>query len=156
MSNSNQVRTAHIGVYLLTSIAQAGIAQFGDRCETYAKLRAIAVQRQEEHWKAGDFYFDSYSIFNRPLPKLKDPQYENGKGVLIRRINCSPQINVGSVRIIAAGSSASLLAGNSMRYTGESRIKHIRQYKISKPYPPIGIPLTTATEEPMPILDSSC
>jgi len=135
------IRTAHVGVYLLTSVAQAGIAQFGDRGETYARLRALAIQREEDHLKGGEFLFDSYDIFNRSLPELIDPDYENGKDVRIRRYNCSDAIHVGQVRIIAAGSSASLHVGNSMRYTAEARIKHIRQFKISRPFPPVGKPL---------------
>jgi len=135
---NGHIRTAHIGAFLLTSIAQAGIVQFGDRGETNARLRALAVQRQESHLTAGDFFFESYDIFNRQLPVLTDPDYDEGNVIRIHRTNCSPNINVGIVRIIAAGSAASLLAGNSKCYTAESRIKHIRQYQLPKPYPPIG------------------
>lgn len=122
------VRTASIGAIYVISLAQSGILQVGDRYATNAKLQALAVQRQESHATAGEVFFESYGIFSRELPVLTDFYNGDGQVVQMTRTLCDPRINVGSIRIIAAGSSASILAGNGKCYTADSRIKHIRQY----------------------------
>ncbi|CAM4525106.1 spore germination protein PE [Paenibacillus endophyticus] len=134
------IRTANVGSICIISVAQAGTVQFGDRAETHAKIRALALQRQEDHTTAGDIFFESYSLFYLPLPALVDPDYDNGEVVSVIRANCSPNITVGNIQVIAAGSSASIQIGNGMEMTGESRIKHIRQYPRPKPVPPVGCP----------------
>lgn len=136
--NSYPIRTANVGSVCIISVAQAGTVQFGDRAETNGLIRALALQRQEDHTTAGDVFFESYPLFFRPLPVLVDPVFENGQGVQLMRTNCSPNIIVGNIQVIAAGSSASIQIGNGMKLTGESRIKHIRQYPRPKPVPPVG------------------
>lgn len=132
------IRTAYVGSVCIISASQSAIVQFGDRAETNAKLRALALQRQEDHLTGGDVFFESYAIFDRPLPEFIDPDFDRGQVVQLQRTNCSPHIAVGHIQVIAASSSASLLVGNGMRLTGESRIKHIRQYPRPKPFPPVG------------------
>ncbi|MEV5028588.1 spore germination protein GerPE [Paenibacillus sp. LPE1-1-1.1] len=136
--NSYPIRTANVGSVCIISVAQSGTVQFGDRAETKGLIRALALQRQEDHTTAGDVFFESYPLFFRPLPVLVDPAFENGQGVQVLRTNCSPNIIVGNIQVIAAGSSASIQIGNGMKLTGESRIKHIRQYPRPKPVPPVG------------------
>jgi spore germination protein PE len=135
--NPYPIRTANIGWITIISAASSAAVQFGDRGETNARLRALALQRQESHSTAGDVFFESYPVFYRDLPKLIDPDYDNGQVLALERSNCSPNITVGCIHIIAAGSSASILAGNGMNLTADSRIKHIRQYPRPRPVPPI-------------------
>lgn len=130
------VRTASIGAIYVISLAQSGILQVGDRYATNAKLQALAVQRQESHATAGEVFFESYRIFSRDLPELTDLYDGDGQVVQMTRTLCDPRIVVGSIRVIAAGSSASILAGNGKCYTADSRIKHIRQYPRPKPITP--------------------
>ncbi|MFD0586766.1 spore germination protein GerPE [Paenibacillus sp. GCM10027627] len=121
-------RTSQVGAVSIISAASAGSVQFGDRGETDAKLQALAVQRAEDHAKSGNVYFESYEMFERQRPVLVDPAYDAGEVVTVNRINECPIIHVGWIEIIASGSAASILIGNSNRLTGDSRIKHIRQY----------------------------
>lgn len=125
---SYPVRTSEVGGIWLINVALSASIQLGDRGETDARLRALAVQRQEDHLTAGQVYFEAYPIFRRKLPVLLDPVYDSGEDVRISRYNRSPAISVGCIRILAISSAASLLIGNSMRYKGDSRIKHIRQF----------------------------
>ncbi|WP_243864599.1 spore germination protein GerPE [Paenibacillus castaneae] len=136
-NESYPIRTAKLGTLYIISASQAAAVQIGDRGSTNAKLFALAVQRRADHKTSGDVFFESYRIFDRPLPVLSDPEYENGDMIQIERIHCSPYITVGRIKIIATGSSASIQIGNSMRYTAESRIKHIRQYPRPRPVPPV-------------------
>ncbi|MGO4374698.1 spore germination protein GerPE [Paenibacillus sp. MCAF20] len=133
--DSFPIRTARIGAVYLIDVSLSAAVQFGDRGETNARLRALAVQRKEDHTTAGDVFFESYRIFDRQLPELVDPQYEPGQGVQIERINCNPYITVGCIQVTATGAASSFLAGNCMNVNSESRIKHIRQYPRPKPVP---------------------
>ncbi|CAM3961964.1 spore germination protein GerPE [Paenibacillus alkaliterrae] len=132
------IRTANVGAICIISAAKSASVQLGDRGETKAKLRAIALQRQEDHTTAGDVFFESYPIFYRPFPVLNDPVDDNGAVIQLDRVNGSPNITVGCIRVTAAGSAASILAGNGMHLTADSRIKHIRQYPRLHPTPPAG------------------
>lgn len=136
--NSYPIRTSNVGSICIISVASAGAVQFGDRAETKGMIRALALQRKEDHTTAGDVFFESYPIFYRPLPVLVDPEFEDGRGVQLIRTNCSPNIIVGNIHVIASGSSASIQIGNGMKLTGESRIKHIRQYPRPSTVPPTG------------------
>ncbi|MBD2869520.1 spore germination protein GerPE [Paenibacillus arenilitoris] len=138
MNNPYPIRESNIGSICIVSAASSAVVQVGDRGETNARLRALAVQRQEDHTRAGDVFFESYTIFSRDMPELTDPDYEEGRVIRLDRVNCSPRITVGCIHIIAAGSAASVLAGNGMRLTADSKIKHIRQYPRPRPYPPAG------------------
>lgn len=131
------VRTAEIGFINMISVSSAAIVQFGDRGEYTPMLLALAVQREESHATAGKVYFESYSIFSRPLPVLQDAAFDTYESVTIARSNSTPRISVGCILITAVGSSASIQAGNAMRTTAVSRIKHIRQYKKTKMTPGI-------------------
>ncbi|WP_028610406.1 spore germination protein GerPE [Paenibacillus harenae] len=135
--NLYPIRTANIGSVCIISAASSAVVQFGDRGETNARLRALALQRKEDHTTAGDVFFESYTVFYRDMPKLIDPDYDSGQVLALERSNRSPHINVGCIHIIAAGSSSSILAGNGMNLTADSRIKHIRQYPRPRPLPPI-------------------
>lgn len=123
-----RVRTSQIGAICIVSAATATAVQFGDRCKTDMRLRALAVQRKEDHAKSGDVYFESYRIFSRPDPVLVDPEFEAGRVIRTSKTHCDPCIRVGFVRVIAAGNSSSIHIGNGHSVTGQSRIKHIRQY----------------------------
>ncbi|WP_052350449.1 spore germination protein GerPE [Paenibacillus gorillae] len=123
------VRTAEICGLAIIDVSLSSIIQLGDRGYYTPKLRALAVQREEGHETAGSVYFESYEIFERPLPVLNDPAFENDEAVIIHRTNCSPRINVGCIFITAVGSASTVQAGNTMETVAESRIKHIRQYR---------------------------
>lgn len=129
MEESYPIRISQIGLVSVVDVSIGAIIQFGDRAEGSPKLNALAVQRAVDHTEAGSVYFESYEIFSRPLPKLIDPAADTGQDVQINRINHCPRINVGCISVVGVGSTSSLLAGNAMRTTAESRIKHIRQYE---------------------------
>lgn len=124
------VRTAQVGFVNVISLASASIVQVGDRGSTHARLSALAVQRKEDHWTAGEAYFESHDIFSRPWPILRDPAYESGQ--VLQAVSChvSPRISVGCVSVIAISSSSSLHIGNSRSVLGEARVKHIRQFPL--------------------------
>ncbi|MCR2803149.1 spore germination protein GerPE [Paenibacillus soyae] len=126
-------RTSQVGVLCIISAASAAAVQLGDRGETRAKLRALAVQRQEDHTESGNVYFESYPLFRRPYPVLRDPVAESGALIETRFENAEPCIRVGCIRIIAAGNASSVQIGNGKLVSGDSRIKHIRQYPKQQP-----------------------
>jgi spore germination protein PE len=136
--NTYHVRTATVGFLRIISVAQAGIVQLGDRAETKAKLRALAVQRKEDHLTAGEVYFEAYEIFSRPLPILIDSEFDNAQGIELFRTNCAPNITVGYIQVIASGSAASIQIGNGVNLNAESRIKHIRQFPNQNSAPSLG------------------
>ncbi|MFF2887738.1 spore germination protein GerPE [Paenibacillus sp. NPDC057967] len=121
-------RSSQIGAICIISASSSTAVQFGDRRRTDARLMALAVQRKEDHARSGDVYFESYRIFSRPDPILVDPAFDKGRVIRMSRTNCDPCISVGFIRIIAAGNSSSIHIGNGHCVTGNSRIKHIRQY----------------------------
>lgn len=123
-----EIRTAVIGFVYIISAASGSAVQFGDRGETFGRLRALAVQRAEDHRTAGNVYFESYDLFRRPYPVLNDEAFDSGNAVSLKRENPCQRLSVGCIRVIAAGSASSIQAGNNMRLIGDSRIKHIRQY----------------------------
>lgn len=129
------IRTAEVGGISIIDLSLSSILQLGDHAEATPKLRALALQRETEHRDEADVYFEGYEIFDRPLPRLIDPAADAGNDVSIARYNHCPRIRVGSIRITAISSSCIIQAGNGMRHTAESRIKHIRQYKRPLPYP---------------------
>jgi spore germination protein PE len=122
------VRTAQVGFINVISLASASIAQVGDRGSTHARLSALAVQRKEDHWSAGEAYFESYEIFSRPWPVLRDPAFDSGQVLKERTCHVVPRIAVGCISVIAVSSSSSLHIGNSYSVIGEARVKHIRQF----------------------------
>jgi spore germination protein PE len=138
MTNTYPIRTSNVGAVCLIDVSIAGVVQFGDRAETNARLKALAVQRQEDHKTAGDVFFESYDMFYQPRPVLNDPDFDNGQVIQFSRNNCCPNITVGFIHVIATGASSSILIGNGMCLDNESRIKHIRQYARRKAFPPIG------------------
>lgn len=107
--------------------------QLGDRGETRARLRALAVQRKENHTEYGNAYFESYPIFSRPHPVLRDPAIESGAYIQTSYENADPCIRVGCILVTAAGSASSVQIGNGKLVTADSRIKHIRQYPKQQP-----------------------
>jgi spore germination protein PE len=138
IGESYPTRTANIGTLFIVSVGSSAVIQTGDRGETNARLWGLAVQREEDHTTAGDVFFESYKIYQRPLPVLVDPDYDNGQVIRLNRTHCAPYITVCSISLIAAGSASSILAGNGMRLKAESRIMNIRQYARSRPVPPVG------------------
>lgn len=122
------VRTSQVGFINVISVANASIVQVGDRGSTHARLSALAVQRKEDHWTAGEAYFESHDIFSRPWPILRVPAFEAGQVLQARTCHVSPRISVGCVNVIAISSSSSLHIGNSRSVIGEARVKHIRQF----------------------------
>ncbi|MCQ6560413.1 spore germination protein GerPE [Paenibacillus mendelii] len=131
------IRTAELAVLEIISASGSSIVQVGDRSEIDAKLRALAVQRQASHAEAGEVYFESYSVFDRPVPAIIEPVDEQTT-VHVTTRNLQPRICVGCVEVIAVSSSSLILIGNGMNTRCESRVKHIRQYAGSKPTPPLG------------------
>lgn len=132
------IRTAEIGIVYVISASQASVIQIGDRATAEANLRGVAVQREEAHTRAGNVYFESYPIFDRPLPVLIDPEGEAQEVVPVERTSRSGLICVGCVSVTAMSSSAILQAGNGMAFTAESRISNIRQFAAPSQRPPIG------------------
>ncbi|QHT61893.1 spore germination protein GerPE [Paenibacillus lycopersici] len=123
------VRVSEVGGVCLTSIGTSSIAQFGDRADVDANLRAIAVQRESDHLDKDNVYFESYDLFSQPVPlptpwllaAAQDP-------VDMRTINREPRISVGCIDVIAISGSALVLVGNGLNTKGQSRISNIRQF----------------------------
>ncbi|MBM7563573.1 spore germination protein GerPE [Paenibacillus sacheonensis] len=123
------VRVSEVGGVCLTSIGTASIAQFGDRADVNAFIRGIAVQRESDHLDSQNVYFESYDIFNQPVPPITPWLAEAAKEPLeMRTTNREPRISVGSIEIIAVSSSALVLVGNGVHTRAESRISNIRQF----------------------------
>jgi spore germination protein PE len=121
-------RTSQVGALCIISAGSAATVQLGDRGETRARLRALAVQRKEDHTESGNVYFESYPIFSRHHPILRDPAIESGAYIQTSFENADPCIRVGCIHVIAAGNASSVQIGNGKLVTGDSRIKNIRQY----------------------------
>lgn len=121
------IRTSELGTLFLNSATDSSIIQFGDRKEVNASLRGLAVQREVDHIQGGEFFMESYTIFNRPRPSLIEAPGEDSS-VVIRKVNKAPCIRVGSIKVIAMSSSALMLIGNGCTATAESRISNIRQF----------------------------
>ncbi|MBB3114403.1 spore germination protein PE [Paenibacillus phyllosphaerae] len=134
--NDFPVRISELGTIHIISASNASIVQFGDRAEIDAKVRALAVQREVSHEERHNVYFESYAVFNRPLPLWPLPEPAE-QSVTVSTHNIQPRICVGSVDLIAASSSAMLLIGNGLKAKAETRIKHIRQFAASRAYPPV-------------------
>ncbi|MFC5652174.1 spore germination protein GerPE [Paenibacillus solisilvae] len=130
-----KVRVSELGSLEIISIAGSSIVQLGDRAELNASVRGLSVQREINHEDAGDAYFESYSIFDKPLPAFPAPSSEDDY-LFMRKQNKNQRISVGCIYVIAVSSAASILIGNGMKTTAESRIKHIRQFaEYSSPTP---------------------
>lgn len=130
--NENGVRTSQVGVLYIIGASSSTTVQLGDRGETDAMARALAVQRQEEHLTSGEVFFESYDVFSRPLPVLVDPAYDAGQVIKVRRSNAQPCIRVGCIRVTAAAVASTIQIGNGRSVRCEARIKHIRQYPIDR------------------------
>jgi len=124
-------RTAHLGSLSIVNVSLSGIVQLGDHERYTPRLRAIAVQRQEDHLTAGEAAFASYPVFWRPFPAPPAPPVCGcpAPGVTLTKRQLCPDIRVGSVSIIGVGSSSMIQAGNGLSTHAESRIKHIRQFQ---------------------------
>lgn len=131
------VRVSHLGKINIISASSASIVQFGDRGSVNAKVQALAVQRQQKHSRRGEMFFESYSVFSRPLPEIIEPATEDTR-VHMSVTNIQPRICVDSVSIIAVSSCGLIFVGNGLTSTSETRVKHIRQYSAAPPLPPIG------------------
>ncbi|WP_164744287.1 spore germination protein GerPE [Paenibacillus xylaniclasticus] len=133
--DETNLRTSEVQGICVNTVAQAGILQIGDRSESISVLRAIALQRKEDHPYAGDVFFESYLIFDRPFPAFIDAN-DDDSIVVTHRWNACPIISVGCIRITSAGAAAQVVIGTGRTHRSESRIKHIRQYKSRLPLPP--------------------
>ncbi|BBH19588.1 hypothetical protein Back11_09330 [Paenibacillus baekrokdamisoli] len=129
------IRISELGRLELISVATSSIVQLGDRSELQSSIRGLAVQRAISHEDAGNVYFESYSIFNRPLPSIPETLDDSEGQLIMKTHNKDPRISVGSIYVIAVSGAASVLIGNGMKTTAQSRIKDIRQYRRPKPYP---------------------
>lgn len=116
-------RTAHLGSISVVNVSLSGIIQLGDHERYTPSVRAIAVQRQEDHLIAGEALFAAYPIFWRPFPQLAAP------AVRVTKEQICERIHVGRISVVGVGSSSLLQAGNSCFTQAESRIKHIRQFQ---------------------------
>lgn len=121
------IRTSELGALIVDSAASSSIIQLGDRKEVKASLLGLAVQREVDHIQGGEFYFESYEIFDRPLPSLSESPDEDNH-VVIHRQNKQPCIRVGCIKVLAMSGTALLLIGNGQTTTAESRISNIRQF----------------------------
>lgn len=134
--NYDNSRVSEVQGIRLLNISQAGVMQLGDRSESNSMLRAIALQRQEDHPYAGDVFFESYVIFSRPIPEIIDAN-DDDSIVQTYRLNQNPCISVGCIAITSAGAASQIVIGRGQTHRAESRIKHIRQFAGHQPLPPI-------------------
>lgn len=126
-------RTARLGHLSIINVSLSGIVQLGDHDSYTPSVRAIAVQRQEDHLTAGEAAFAAYPVFSRPFPTPPSPWTGgcSADGIILDKHHHCPDIHVGSISIIGVGSSSLVQAGNGRHTQAESRVKHIRQFRDS-------------------------
>ncbi|MFS0722798.1 spore germination protein GerPE [Paenibacillus sp. 1P07SE] len=131
MIADGRVRTARLGQLTIINVSLSGIVQLGDHDSFTPIVRAIAVQRQEDHLTAGEASFASYPFFTRPFPLFPLPPAgaNSSESLAIDKLHLSPDIHVGSISVIGVGSSSLVQAGNGRYTRAESRVKHIRQFR---------------------------
>ncbi|WP_052703148.1 spore germination protein GerPE [Paenibacillus beijingensis] len=130
-AHDDNIRTAEIGSIDIILVSLSGVVLIGDTTDINAKLRALAVQRQMDHTAGGTVEFESFGLFSLPQPALR-PIGE--RGVKVNTVNECPRICVGSIKTMSVGASSVLLAGNTVNFTGDARIKHFRQFSGPLPY----------------------
>ena len=110
------------------------------------------MQREIDHQAAGETFFDTYDIFNRRFPSLPTPLLD-GDEVIMRKQNRNQRIRVGCIYMITAVSdAASILIGNGMKATAESRIMNIRRF--ADPIPPNSLSTRKISNRPARLMDS--
>jgi spore germination protein PE len=134
--NDDNARISEVRGIQILNISLSGVLQLGDRSESNSMLRAIALQRQEDHNLSEDVFFESYVIFSRPIPAITDAN-DDDSIVQTYRLNQCPRISVGCMNITNVGASAQVVIGRGQNHRAESRIKDIRQFAGHHPLPPI-------------------
>lgn len=114
----------------------------GDHSHYTPTLRALAVQRETDHAREDNVYFESYALFSRPLPDLCDDPFfsdteHSSEPEWIERIHHQPCIRVGTITTLGVGASSLLQIGSSCSVQAEARIKHIRQFAVAHPFAPL-------------------
>lgn len=115
-------RTSFVNQIKVDSLQFASVFEIGDIHSINGHDRALAVQRDEEIFYGDEGSFQSYPVFQEPIPL--GPITEN---ITIERINKNPFIKVNDIDILALSGSAILQIGSTNHIYLESRIKHIRQ-----------------------------
>ncbi|MHC0036756.1 spore germination protein GerPE [Pseudoneobacillus sp. C159] len=115
-------RTSKVNHLFVYSMLISSFLQIGDSTYVNGLSRALAVQRQAEIFYDYEGEFSQFSIFNEviPLPLITEE-------VVYQKVDMSPAIQVGNIRIIGVSTSSGVHIGNSGQIYMESRIKHIRQ-----------------------------
>lgn len=106
----------------VVSLAYSAVIEIGDSNMILPNSRALAVQRQFEIFYGNEGNFDTYQIFNRPIPVP-----DITERIMIKRMNEAPTIHVHSVKVLAGAFSSVIQIGSTNIITGEARVKHIRQ-----------------------------
>ncbi|WP_051236158.1 spore germination protein GerPE [Paenibacillus pinihumi] len=131
-------RTSCVKKIDVTNVSLSGIVQLGDHSDYTPVLRALAVQRETDHGKEDNVYFESYPIFSRELPDACDypffRQQTDDAYVDLYTVNHNPNITVGSIHALGIGASSLLQIGNGCQVKTESRIKNIRQFAAAHPF----------------------
>ncbi|MFD2116094.1 spore germination protein GerPE [Paenibacillus yanchengensis] len=117
-------RSALIGGIDITSIASAATFQVGDRHTSNATTRALAVQQKLDSAAQMEVDFSQFPFFQSTMPSIDT--YVPPENNQFHRTLQQDKIQVGFVRILAASTAATVLAGNSSRYHADARVKHFR------------------------------
>lgn len=117
-------RHSNVGSAYVNSIGISSVFHIGDSMQVTPKVKALAIQREEERYFGSEGNFSTYPIFKEeiPLPVFYDP-------IVTNFFHENPKINVHTINITAISSSAVFHIGSTKDIVAESRTKHIRQLK---------------------------
>jgi spore germination protein PE len=117
MSRISCVKTINV-----KAVSFASTFLIGDSTEIIPVSKALAVQREALIFLDNEGDYSQFPIFSQPIPKQQITEQ-----ITVNRINHSPFINVGHIKILGVSSSSVFQVGSTKMIDAEARIKHIRQ-----------------------------
>lgn len=121
-------RISIVGDITISGIASASILHIGDTGYIRPRNRVIAVQRQKAIFWSHEGSFDSFGIFDEPIPLPSlIPQVHKSVD------NLGSVIQVGGVRVLGISSSSVMQVGNNRMIEAESQLLNVRQFITEEP-----------------------
>jgi spore germination protein PE len=103
-------------------IGLSSVLQIGDSREITARAKVLAVQRQYELFFGNEGNVN-YPIFTQPIRRFAIDTTSSQ----MNRLNESPVISVGTVRVLAVSTASVVQIGSTSIIDTEARVKHTRQ-----------------------------
>ncbi|WP_066187009.1 MULTISPECIES: spore germination protein GerPE [Gracilibacillus] len=116
-----ETRTTNVQQLKLDSLAYSSILQIGDTSFTEPSVNVIAVQKEGGISSDKSFSFEDDSFFQQSIPFLPNYSLTYGDHHML-----CPRIDIHSLDVSAASSSAVIQLGNSQHVHSIARLKHIR------------------------------